>query len=85
MAIHIHQNFHIRMIKIGSVANSGVFQIGSSGIIRSNAYLYNTGDFIEPAPLPGEVGDLVTDHVTDEVTEDDPSEVQPSNVVPYTL
>lgn len=55
------------MIKIGSVNNSSVFQIGSAGIIKPYSTLANTGGFTEPAPelepgivsLEPEVGSLV--------------------------
>ena len=38
------------MIKIGSINNSSVFQIGSAGIIKPYTTLANTGAFTEPAP-----------------------------------
>ena len=46
----IHQNITIHQIKIGGVSNSSIFQIGSAGVIKSLANLYNTGGFVEPAP-----------------------------------
>lgn len=52
MNIYVQQTIHINMIRIGSLANSSVFQIGSSGIVRPSSYAYNTGGFTEPAPKP---------------------------------
>ncbi|KQL55014.1 hypothetical protein AN964_16890 [Heyndrickxia shackletonii] len=53
MKIYLQQTIQIRMIKIGGISNSSVFQIGSAGIIKPASYLYNTGGFIRPAPTPG--------------------------------
>lgn len=50
MIFNIQQTIQINMIKIGSVANSSVFQIGSAGIIKPYSTLANTGGFTEPAP-----------------------------------
>ncbi|UOR13173.1 spore germination protein GerPB [Halobacillus amylolyticus] len=59
MNLTIHQTISIRFLKIGSVANSSVVQIGSSGAIQAKADLYNTGGFTEaaevPQPLEGQV------------------------------
>ncbi len=55
MNITIHQTIMIQNIRIGSIANSSVFQIGSAGSIKSLANLYNTGGFRGPAPYPGEL------------------------------
>jgi len=53
MKIYLQQTIQIRMIKIGGISNSSVFQIGSAGIIKPASYLYNTGGFIRPAPRVG--------------------------------
>lgn len=53
MIFNIQQTIQINMIKIGSINNSSVFQIGSAGIIKSYATLANTGGFKEPAPQLG--------------------------------
>lgn len=53
MKIYLQQTIQIRMIKIGGLSNSSVFQIGSAGIIKPASYLYNTGGFIRPAPQIG--------------------------------
>jgi spore germination protein PB len=61
MNYYIQQSIHINFIKIGGVTNSSVLQIGSAGIIKPQANLYNTGGFTKPAPAgikPG--GQLVT-------------------------
>ncbi|MEK4873958.1 MULTISPECIES: spore germination protein GerPB [Bacillus] len=50
MNIYVQQSIQIRMIKIGSMTNSSVLQIGTLGSSRSIANLYNTGGFTEPAP-----------------------------------
>jgi spore germination protein PB len=50
MNYYIQQSIVINNLKIGSIANSSVFQIGTSGIIKPSSHLYNTGGFVEPAP-----------------------------------
>ncbi|MDQ6596502.1 spore gernimation protein [Bacillus salipaludis] len=58
MNFYIQQSIQINFIKIGGITNSSVLQIGSAGIIKPAAYLYNTGGFTGPAPQaikPGEV------------------------------
>lgn len=55
MSWTIHQTIMIQNLKVGSVANSSVLQIGTAGTIRSLSNLYNTGGFIEPAPELGTV------------------------------
>ncbi|MFD0829145.1 spore germination protein GerPB [Neobacillus sp. M.A.Huq-85] len=57
MNFYIQQSIQINFIKIGGITNSSVLQIGSAGIIKPAAYLYNTGGFTGPAPQaikPGE-------------------------------
>ncbi|GIO25721.1 spore germination protein GerPB [Ornithinibacillus bavariensis] len=49
MNITVHQSIHINLIKVGSIANSSVLQIGSSGAIQARSELYNTGGYTEPA------------------------------------
>jgi spore germination protein PB len=53
MNFYIQQSIQINFIKIGSVTNSSVLQIGSAGIIKPASYLYNTGCFTGPAPEAG--------------------------------
>lgn len=50
MNFYIQQSIVINNLKIGSLSNSSVLQIGSSGIIKPTSHLYNTGGFVEPAP-----------------------------------
>ncbi|MCP8615544.1 spore germination protein GerPB [Salirhabdus salicampi] len=45
----IYQNISIQFLKVNSVTNSSVLQIGSSGSIQSLSQLYNTGDYTELA------------------------------------
>ncbi|MFJ7639085.1 spore germination protein GerPB [Peribacillus sp. NPDC097206] len=51
MIFNIHQTIQINMIKIESITNSSVFQIGSAGVIKPYSTLANTGGFTEPAPM----------------------------------
>jgi spore germination protein PB len=53
---YIQQSININLIKIGSIANSSVLQIGSAGVIRPASHLFNTGGFIKPAPLATKPG-----------------------------
>jgi len=53
MKIIVHQTITIHHLKVGSIANSSVLQIGSAGTIKSLGNFYNTGGFREPAPMPG--------------------------------
>lgn len=50
MKLVVHQSIVIHQLKVESVTNSSVLQIGSAGTIKSLANLYNTGGFIGPAP-----------------------------------
>lgn len=47
---YIQQSININLIKIGSISNSSVLQIGSAGIIKPTSHLFNTGGFMKPAP-----------------------------------
>lgn len=53
MNFYIHQNININTLRVGSVSNSSVLQIGSAGMIKPLSNLYNTGGFKEPAPQVG--------------------------------
>lgn len=53
MNMIIHQTIMIQLLKVNSVANSSVLQIGTAGSIRSLSNLYNTGGFVEPTPELG--------------------------------
>ena len=59
MNFYIQQSIHIHFIKIGGITNASVLQIGSAGMVKPTAYLYNTGGFTGPAPLAHKPG-LVT-------------------------
>ncbi|RXZ78298.1 spore gernimation protein [Paenibacillaceae bacterium] len=50
MSLTIYQNISIKQLRVESVANSSVLQVGSAGSIRAVSQLYNTGGFSEPAP-----------------------------------
>jgi spore germination protein PB len=50
MNFYISQSICIYQLKIGSVMNSSVLQIGSAGSIQALSTLTNTGGFTKPAP-----------------------------------
>ncbi|MFC4777424.1 spore germination protein GerPB [Paenibacillus sp. GCM10023252] len=50
----VHQSITIHQLRVDSVTNSSVLQVGSAGSIRSLSQLYNTGGFTGPAPELGE-------------------------------
>ncbi|WP_077617225.1 spore germination protein GerPB [Bacillus sinesaloumensis] len=54
MNFYINQSICIQNLRVGSISNSSVFQIGSAGLIKPSSHLYNTGEFTEPAPQIGE-------------------------------
>jgi spore germination protein PB len=56
MNFYIQQSININLIKIGSITNSSVLQIGSTGVIKPAAHLFNTGGFMKPAPEAEKVG-----------------------------
>jgi spore germination protein PB len=60
MNFYIQQSIHIHFIKIGGITNASVLQIGSVGIVKPAAYLYNTGGFTGPAPLAQKPGLITT-------------------------
>nr|WP_309098845.1 spore germination protein GerPB [Fredinandcohnia onubensis] len=53
MNFYINQSICIHTLRVGSVSNSSVLQIGSAGLIKPSSHLYNTGEFTEPAPEIG--------------------------------
>jgi spore germination protein PB len=57
---YVQQSIHIHFIKIGGITNASVLQIGSAGIIKPTAHLYNTGGFTEPAPFAKKAGPTTT-------------------------
>lgn len=50
MNFYINQSICINYLRVGSVSNSSVLQIGSAGMIKPLSNLYNTGGFIQSAP-----------------------------------
>ncbi|MUT66717.1 spore germination protein GerPB [Paenibacillus sp. NEAU-GSW1] len=50
----VHQTITIGQLRVDSVSNSSVLQVGSAGSIRSLSQLYNTGGFTGPAAQLGE-------------------------------
>jgi spore germination protein PB len=54
MNVVVNQSIVIHQLKVGSISNSSVLQIGSAGIIKPLANVYNTGGFTGPAPQAGE-------------------------------
>ncbi|MBD3918659.1 spore germination protein GerPB [Paenibacillus sp. PR3] len=50
----IYQQITIQQLRVQSVSNSSVLQVGSAGSIRSLSQLYNSGGFTGPAPQLGE-------------------------------
>ncbi|MBU8907912.1 spore germination protein GerPB [Desertibacillus haloalkaliphilus] len=50
MNFFVNQNIVIHHLRVNSVNNSSVLQIGSAGRINALSNLYNTGGFVEPAP-----------------------------------
>ncbi|ACT00922.1 spore germination protein GerPB [Paenibacillus sp. JDR-2] len=54
----IYQTITIQQLRVNSVSNSSVLQVGSAGSIRSLSQMYNTGGFTEPAPQLGEESPL---------------------------
>ncbi|RLQ97241.1 spore germination protein GerPB [Falsibacillus albus] len=61
MKFYVQQTIQIQMIKIGSVSNSSVFQIGTAGSISESSNLYNTGGYIKPAPEAVKPGTVVAE------------------------
>jgi Protein of unknown function (DUF2539). len=50
----IYQQITIQQLRVQSVSNSSVLQVGSAGSIRSLSQLYNSGGFTEAAPQLGD-------------------------------
>jgi spore germination protein PB len=60
MNFYIQQSININTIRIGGMTNSSLLHIGSAGIIKPAAHLYNTGGFTKPAPSPQKFGTFGT-------------------------
>ncbi|OEF99593.1 hypothetical protein BHF71_08195 [Vulcanibacillus modesticaldus] len=52
MKLIVHQSIVVYNLKVGSISNSSILQIGSSGIVNTLSKLYNTGGFSAPARSP---------------------------------
>jgi spore germination protein PB len=50
MNFYINQTIQINYLRVESVSNSSVLQIGSAGSSKSLSNLYNTGSYVEAAP-----------------------------------
>nr|WGD96258.1 spore germination protein GerPB [Bacillus subtilis] len=50
MNFYINQTIQINYLRLESISNSSILQIGSAGSIKSLSNLYNTGRYVEPAP-----------------------------------
>jgi len=50
MNFFIQQDIRIHTIRINSLVNSSVLQIGSCGLIKPISNLFNTGGYTQPAP-----------------------------------
>jgi spore germination protein PB len=53
MNLIIHQTIVIHHLKVDSVSNSSMLQIGSAGTVKTLTQLFNTGGYTGPAPEPG--------------------------------
>lgn len=53
MNLIVNQHIVIHQLRVDSVSNSSVLQIGSAGMIKPLSNLYNSGGFTEPAPESG--------------------------------
>lgn len=50
MNFYINQTIQINYLRLESISNSSILQIGSAGSIKSLSNLYNTGGYVEAAP-----------------------------------
>lgn len=50
MNLTVHQSITITQLRVDSMSNSSVLQIGSAGSIRQLSQLYNTAGYTQPAP-----------------------------------
>ncbi|MGS2777936.1 spore germination protein GerPB [Robertmurraya sp. GLU-23] len=86
MNFYIQQNISINLLRIDAITNSSVLQIGSAGVIRPTAHLYNTGGFTGPAPEPIHPGGtIVTTQDSAEFTGSDTGSYIDSPAVPLSI
>ncbi|MEK3747927.1 spore germination protein GerPB [Paenibacillus sp. FSL E2-8871] len=52
MNITVNQCISVNNLKIGTISNSSVLQIGTSGRINALSHSYQTGDVTKPPPSP---------------------------------
>ncbi len=57
MIFTIYQSINIHFLKIGSISNSSVVQIGTTGCIQAQSDVYNTGGYTEAAEPAEPVGE----------------------------
>ncbi|WP_062352132.1 spore germination protein GerPB [Bacillus kwashiorkori] len=50
MNLYVNQSVHINILRINTMANSAVLQIGSAGMIKAHSYSQNSGGFTKLAP-----------------------------------
>jgi len=48
--MNVHQSIVIYNLRVGSLSNSSILQIGSAGMIKGLSNNFNTGGFTGPAP-----------------------------------
>lgn len=57
MKFYVQQSIHINILRINSMANSAIVQIGTAGSIRARSTVTNSGGFTEPVePAPNASG-----------------------------
>lgn len=56
MNFYINQTIQINYLRLESISNSSILQIGSAGSIKSLSNLYNTGSYVEAAPEVASAG-----------------------------
>lgn len=63
MNLTVHQSIVIHQLRVDSITNSSILQVGTAGAIKGLSNLYNTGGFTEPAPavVPSEVVETDTE------------------------
>ncbi|AMA51761.1 MULTISPECIES: spore germination protein GerPB [Bacillus] len=59
MNFYINQTIQINYLRLESISNSSILQIGSAGSIKSLSNLYNTGSYVEAAPEVSAQGEPV--------------------------
>ncbi|OXM84756.1 spore germination protein GerPB [Paenibacillus rigui] len=53
MNLVVNQHIVIHQLRVDTVSNSSILQIGSAGVMKPLSNLYNTGKFTGPAPELG--------------------------------